>query len=92
MRGSDHDVRVRDVAENRDSNHAACRVSPAALDGHHALDHRAVLGAVKALRFAAPARRPFGALTAPPAGGDEGSCVMAVSSLHALWRPTKNRS
>ncbi len=46
----DHDVRVRDGAETRDSNHAACRVSPAALHGHRALDHRAVLGAVKALR------------------------------------------
>jgi hypothetical protein len=53
------------------------------LRGHHALDRSAVLGAVKALRFAPPAQRPFGALTAPPGGGLKRSCVMAVRLLHA---------
>ena len=79
----DHDVRVRDVAENGDSHHAACGVSSGLLHGHHALDRSAVLGAVEALRVAPPASRPFGASTAPPRGGLKGSCVMAVRLLHA---------
>jgi hypothetical protein len=47
----DHEVRAREDG--------CCTASTG-------LDHAAVLGAVQALRFAPPARRPFGALTAPP--------------------------